>query len=965
MERLARALLLFFIIEWLSACTNVNPTVTLSTSSSNSINSNFVLQYPSSPISNVTQPQFKIKKTEISDVVKIYTDSTCTNLLQEAPSLNGGELTISIQTPMTDGTYPVFYKTENPTTQKKTGCLDPKITYQVDTIPPTIAAVFVGEFGRGQTGFGSPAPVRWVNTSDTGSGVAKYKISIGTTMLSTDIMGWTAYGTYSELLSTGLNLNYGAIDYFTNFIAIDKAGNESSPAASPAWRSAWKTATFSLKPTDDVLALAEDTSNRLIIGGKFQYLSSDLAKHGVILKSNGEINTTLKLKNGFGGGGVNKAQTQPDGKIVVAGSFNRYQGIAAQGLVRLNADGSRDETFNQTGTGLNAAVLDFKIQTDGKLIVVGVFSQYNGANVYRMIRLNADGTQDGSFSLTGTGFPNNVNCVEIDSNGKYIVGGAFTQFNGSSQAYIARIDTNGTLDSSFNIGTGFNNVVNAIKIRPDGKIYVGGNFTQYKGLTQQYLALLNPDGSIDSSIGTTFVSTAQVFSMELQPDNKLLIGGNFTTVGGFGRNYIARIQSDGSLDTGFTPPGAGFGGGGSGVTSLLYDNGRILAGGMFTSYNSISYSRIIALNATDASVDTSFNTGQGIQTSGGGVNTILKLSSNNYFLGGTFDAYDSRKVGGIARYNIDHSLDESFNPGGSGFNGDVNCLAIQSDGKILVGGAFTQYNGSSANYIARLNSDGSLDSSFAPTGSGLNGQVNSIAIRTDSDIMVGGNFLQYNGSSQNRIARLNPDGTLDMGFAIGTGFASTVNVLVVDASNNVYVGGAFTQYNGTTRNYLAKVGPAGTIDSTFNTSFFLNGQVNSIQLNGGNIIAGGAFTNYNGTARNRFIVLNNSTAVLDGFTSSTLSAGTNITKVLVTSDSNYLLAGNFDTYAAITSSKVVKINSSSTVKIDLFESGIATLQGTSSAVKSALQLSNGNIVLGSGILYMNDQGDSYLTELSP
>ena len=111
-------------------------------------------------------------------------------------------------------------------------------------------------------------------------------------------------------------------------------------------------------------------------------------------------------------------------------------------------------------------------------------------------------------------------------------------------------------------------------------------------------------------------------------------------------------------------------------------------------------------------------------------------------------------------------------------------MAIQSDGKILVGGTFFTYNGVSANRVIRLNSDGSVDNTFV-TGTGFNNYVLSIVIQSDGKILVGGGFTAYNGVSANRIIRLNSDGSIDNTFVTGTGFDNYVYSIAIQSDGKI------------------------------------------------------------------------------------------------------------------------------------------------------------------------------------
>ena len=199
-------------------------------------------------------------------------------------------------------------------------------------------------------------------------------------------------------------------------------------------------------------------------------------------------------------------------------------------------------------------------------------------------------------------------------------------------------------------------------------------------------------------------------------------------------------------------------------------------------------------------------------------------------------------------------IDSSF-AYGSGFDGgDVLSIAIQS-GKIVVGGEFTSYNGTSADRIIRLNSDGSIDTSFV-YGTGFDGDIYSIVIQNDSKVLVGGQFATYNGTPANRIIRLNSDGSIDTSFVIGTGFDSDVDSIVIQSDGKILVGGSFTDYNGTPANYIIRLNSDGSVDTSFVYGTGFNGYAKSVAIQSdGKIVVGGQFQSYNGTSANYIIRL--------------------------------------------------------------------------------------------------------------
>ncbi len=152
----------------------------------------------------------------------------------------------------------------------------------------------------------------------------------------------------------------------------------------------------------------------------------------------------------------------------------------------------------------------------------------------------------------------------------------------------------------------------------------------------------------------------------------------------------------------------------------------------------------------------------------------------------------------------------------AGANGAVYTTILQPDGKILIGGQFTTYNGITANRIARLNTDGTLDTTFT-VGTGADSSVNTITLQPDGKILIGGAFTTYNGTTVNHVARLNADGTLDTTFVTGTGTNGSVFTIALQPDGKILIGGWFTTYNGTTANYIARLNTDGTLDTTFTT----------------------------------------------------------------------------------------------------------------------------------------------------
>ncbi|MFZ1692416.1 MAG: delta-60 repeat domain-containing protein, partial [Flavobacteriales bacterium] len=198
-----------------------------------------------------------------------------------------------------------------------------------------------------------------------------------------------------------------------------------------------------------------------------------------------------------------------------------------------------------------------------------------------------------------------------------------------------------------------------------------------------------------------------------------------------------------------------------------------------------------------------------------------KLIVAGIFTGGVLEINDPIFKPGIARLNADGSHDAGFSAG-TGLNGSVTCIVQQPDGKLLVGGSFTAYNGNPSKGIVRLNTDGSFDPSFA-VGSGSAGVVLEIAVQPDGKVLLGGTFTSFNGAPAARIVRLTNTGAVDFSFSTGAGFDGEVRAIALQADGQVLVGGAFTHYQGTQRNYLARLSTTGILDPFYNDNTILPG----------------------------------------------------------------------------------------------------------------------------------------------
>jgi uncharacterized delta-60 repeat protein len=572
-----------------------------------------------------------------------------------------------------------------------------------------------------------------------------------------------------------------------------------------------------------VTSVVSQLDGKILVGGSFTSWGVASVAGLVRINLDGRVDTEFLSNIGTGAAfsttdtiRVNAIAVQPDGKILVAGGFQSWNGASVGRMVRLNSDGTRDLSF--TNFVVNGNINDIALVSDG-IVIGGAFSFITGqSGVGRVILLNPDGTVKQQF---GSGANSTVNKIEVQPDGQIIISGAFTTFNGVTAGGIARIKTDRTLDTdfSFNTGTGANSTISSMNIQPSGQIVLGGFFTTWNGVTVNRIVRLNSDGTRDSAFTSNTGTGASdvIFSIKTQSDEKIILGGSntLTSFNGTAVNRVVRLNSNGTFDTAFI----------STVASqyhhsirsiLIKENGQILLGQ--EQAGSVGGPRAERANSLtmlepDGQINRTYPIGW------------RKVRVPYIKVGGAWKPAKStyNKVSGAWR--------SSFLQGGINdphfqnhtMSTDPNLtVAVQDDGKSIVGGSFTSFSGSSVNRIVRLSQNGSLDSQFITNiGTGAQGQISRVIVQTDQKILLTGRFTTFNGSSAQGIARLNSDGSLDTAFMnnIGTGANGPIrSVFLRRSDGKIVLSGSFTSFNGTTRDRIVMLNSSGTIDTAFTDS---------------------------------------------------------------------------------------------------------------------------------------------------
>ena len=365
--------------------------------------------------------------------------------------------------------------------------------------------------------------------------------------------------------------------------------------------------------------------------------------------------------------------------------------------------------------------------------------------------------------------------------------------------------TPGTLDADFNPGSGANGTVYAIQWQSGNSVIIGGAFTTVDGTARPALARLSSTGSLDATFAPQILNGETVYAIAQQLDGKLLVGGTFTSIGSTPCNRIARLLPTGALDPTFNPAA---GAEGPVRTITLQADGKLIVGGQFARFNDAPHGGIVRLNS-DGSIDPSFNA-----NADGMVTCSLVQTDGKIFVGGSFHSVNTATRIYAARLNADGSVDQAFNPGSGNtvVNGTgIKTMALQSDGKLLIGADSSIMYGSGRIALNRLLENGDLDRTFNPNvPSGFS--VLAVAVQADGHVIIGGDFNYLADPTccdrydRKGIARLSADGSVDTTFDPGGG-VNPINVaaLALQPDLKVLIGGGFTTYNSINRSGVARI----------------------------------------------------------------------------------------------------------------------------------------------------------------
>ncbi|MGL5020079.1 MAG: fibronectin type III domain-containing protein, partial [Luteolibacter sp.] len=761
-------------------------------------------------------------------------------------------------------------------------------------------------------------------------------------------------------------------------------------------------------------ACVTQPDGKLIVAARYRENASASTRTVIArLNPNGSLDRLFDAVSEFSE--IRSLLVQPDGKLLVGGSFKVANGTIQRSLARFNVDGTEDPEFSAGVTSAvgSSPVLSIAIQADGGIVIGGYFNRVNQTLRGNVARLNSNGSVDGTFD-PGTGANSSVKSVALDSQGRIVVGGDFTQVNGIPAGRIARLLTNGSVDPTFSADPGAGGSVEDLAVLAGDRIIIVGGFTTYNETPRNRIAQLNENGSLDPNFGSP-AGSMQIRDLVVQPDGRSIIAGSFTQIGGIARRSIARLTDAGLLDSDFDVEGS------VDLTSLRATrNNRILATGDVSFPDGTFQAGpvrfftaggpppppppggVVAAAVNSTKIQVTWADGMG--ETGYLVERSL-TGANNWTLAGQSAAdtpsfTDTGLVPGTQYY---YRI-KAFNvpgislPSGStsGYTmtvplaptdflvrsyGDSKAILtwknegfassyvierrIGSNGEWMVPGTVSLYTNSfidsglsaETEYSYRVRalneggdsvattaatattsalglvSAGSLDPTFLP-GTGFNqtgglypAEIRQVLLQADQKLIVCGNFQNFNGVVRNNIARLNPDGSLDLAFDAGNWKCTTAVAAALQPDGKILVAGGFADLAGYSGPNVQRLNPDGSVDSTFNatavmsaglySTFYYGVQSLALQTDGKVLVAGSSLIrlNANGESDSGF----NAQVAGNGFRPWIFS-------IAVKDDGDIFISGIFSAINGVTRRDLARLNSDGNVDT-AFDAGFSFSSG--------------------------------------
>ncbi|MES2733258.1 MAG: T9SS type A sorting domain-containing protein [Bacteroidota bacterium] len=628
---------------------------------------------------------------------------------------------------------------------------------------------------------------------------------------------------------------------------------------------------------------------------------------------------------------------QADQKILINGGYNFLNGQSSSGLNRMNPDGTLDTSFHLAPEVYSPLWL--ALRPDNQLVAASVFYNPNGKKAVTVFLLQSSGKMDSTYH-TDVEFGDifSARTFALHTDNTIIIGTNILEDN-INRAIISRINTDGSTKTLYKNNTSNNSWVFSLQLQPDGKILANGTFPQADG-TKKTLIRLNTDGSVDNSFDAPDLLYAQ--SITLLPNGKLLIS-QYSSI-------LTRLNADGSVDNSFqTSPGNW----NSIDNSLLQPDGTLLLNVWIedkVNYNG-GHATVVKLHE-DGTLDTLFKSGEG--ASEHSIELLARQANGDVLVGGLFNKYNGKTNVSLVRLKGgDGSLDTTFLAKIES-SGHVKPVLKQPDGKIIVGGSFDKANDYHNSYITRLNPDGKRDTTLnIGTGvdgfwEGNRGSLNALALQTDNRILVGGYFKSFNGTPTNALLRLNQDGTIDLSFTFAITDPFNVNAILVQPDGKIVISGDRQSSIEPTK-MLFRLNTDGSLDPGFQTGNEFDNRITKIIAQpDGKLLIVGDFTSINGKPAGNLTRLLADGTPDETFIATGASGGldfTTINAVVLQPDNKILVGGSFTHFNGTEMNKIARLKTDGSIDLT-FKSSISI----DSEVSSIVVRPDGRLFI-SGILF--------------
>jgi uncharacterized delta-60 repeat protein len=733
-------------------------------------------------------------------------------------------------------------------------------------------------------------------------------------------------------------------------------------------------------PDNYIYSIALQSDNKILIGGTFVDYDGNSCYHFARVTDTGAYDPTFNFGSGpnVGSGGIKAIAVQENGYILVGGNFTSFSGTPVGGIIRLKPDGTIDTTF-VSGSGFNSGVNEIFIQADGQILISGSFTSYNGTPYYEAIRLNMDGSIDFSFPSLVLGGTSPHGQISLQQDQKIVVRGIFTSLNGQPMNNLGRLFPDGTVDCTFH-SLVYNysstpNVRSCYILPYSNKLGIYGNFTSLDGIPRIRIAVLN---------GETLEATDEDYTITAG------VATNITTILNNDMVYGAVANLTNATVTQISPPITGITFNSStavitiassvapGVYIFKYklcatgtgcpdcDEAEVIINvvspvnivtiaDIFTGtcINGVAGSNTPSITANDTMNGLPINSSlvtvaltstgglDGLTVNSAGVITIPPLTPV-----GTYIIYytvtETANLLNTASSTATICINNGLNPG-TGPNHTVYGIARQSDGKIIIVGAFTKYNNIPRNRIARLNPDLSLDVTFDANGVGFNDIARCVTINSSGQIIVGGDFTATStGISMRKLAKLkqtsNPvtNGTIDTSFNNNNFYVypntsasmAIINTVTTDAGNNIFVGGIFHKVNNQNKCLYAKFNSSGVLYSNIANIFnSVGGTVTDIKLYGNKVFICGNFAIVSSNVFHQVAQLTSEGYQNAGFALGKLTGGRlNIPLAMAITGTKLYIAGEFGKYNSTSIKNIAQVNTNTgiTAPVGVFNPGISS-----------------------------------------